>query len=705
MTMRKWGSYLALSITISLMLICAAVAQDAENTIKMENVEGLNKTLDSIWLVLAGVLVFFMNAGFGMLEAGFCRQKNAVNILAKNLIVFIIATIAFWAFGSGLMFGDGNFLLGTHGFFYRPDDSQTFNSVGGSATQNAKFFFQLVFAGTAATIVSGAVAERIKFQAFIIFSFLLVACCYPIVGHWIWGKGWLDGWGFCDFAGSTVVHLVGGSAGLVGAWMLGPRLGKYAYHNKKKGKIDLPVNDLSLSTLGCFILWLGWFGFNPGSTLTADPDQITHIVLTTNLAAVFGGATALLVEWLFSKKPKLASIINGVLGGLVSITASCAFVGILDAIWIGVMGGIVVTLGTHWLEDWFKVDDPVGAVPVHLFCGVWGTLAVGIFSVGPDNYSWYGLEAGPPAGLVHEGGLMQLGIQLVGILVAGFWTLSLSFAFFHVLSSKKLDWIPFYEGGIRVSKNEELGGLDRYIFADEVQQGIFTGYQQVAKLVNENLLKQNWEDNFLLLATLMRDGANQLLELMQETLKREQSKNITVQNLLNAVQQAIQQSKPTTETEPDFKPKNSDYQPIKIQPVIKRMAAILIVLDCVKNEVEKKGNNINLIEATTNIGSKIFDILDENIVADWKKENEDKNKNNEREKINEYETKKQNMKQNLRKTIDLPPNLLSKLSEQQQELIDFQKYLYANLLILRCQQVDGVSKEIKQKIKTEMFKV
>ncbi len=688
MTMRKWGSYLALSITISPMLICAAVAQDAENTIKIENVEGLNKTLDSIWLVLAGVLVFFMNAGFGMLEAGFCRQKNAVNILAKNLIVFIIATIAFWAFGSGLMFGDGNFLLGTHGRPYSPANDQTFNSVGGSATQNAKFFFQLVFAGTAATIVSGAVAERIKFQAFIIFSFLLVACCYPIVGHWIWGNGWLAGMGFWDFAGSTVVHSVGGLAGLVGAAMLGPRLGKYAYQGEKKGKIDLPVNDLSLSTLGCFILWLGWFGFNPGSTLTADPDAITHIVLTTNLAAVCGGFTALLVEWIFSKQPKLASIINGVLGGLVSITASCAFVGIADAIQIGFIGGIVVTLGTHWLEDWFNVDDPVGAVPVHLFCGVWGTLAVGIFSVGPDYYPWYGLEAGPPAGLVHGGGWGQLGVQLWG----SFWCLlgtgGFSWMVFSVLD-KKVDWIPLYKGGIRVSKNEELGGLDSYIFADEVQQGIFTGYQQVAKLVNENLLKQNWEDNFLLLATLMRDGANQLLELMEETVKKYQRENITVKSLLFSVEQSIQQSNPTTETEPDFGRKNPDYQRIKIKPVIKRMAAILIVLDSVKNEVKKKENNINIIEATTNIGYKIFEILDKNVFNAWKNQND------------EYET----MKQELREKIDLPAGLLSKLSEQQKELIDFQKYLYANLLILRCQQVDGVSEEIKQKIQTEMFKV
>lgn len=413
--------------------------------------------VDTVWTIFAGILVFFMNAGFAMLETGFCRNKNAVNILAKNLIVFALSTIAYWATGFALMFGNGNGLWGTVGFFLHGIDNSPLSGVNyegdfaalswAAIPLEAKFFFQLAFAGTAATIVSGAVAERIRFLAFLLFSLLLVSVSYGITGHWVWGDGWLAQLGFYDFAGSTVVHSVGGWAGMVGALLLGPRLEKY----DSDGRITaIPGHNMAISTLGCLILWLGWFGFNPGSTMAADPAAISHILLATNMAAAAGGVAATVTSWLYFSKPDLSMVINGILAGLVSVTASCAYVNLTSAMLIGAIAGIIVVFSVVTLER-FKLDDPVGAISVHLVCGIWGTLAVGLFSVGGGQYSWYGIQAGPLAGLLAGGGFDQLLNQLLGILAVGGFTVSFSMVVWVVLRLTV---------GIRVLPTEEIEGLD-----------------------------------------------------------------------------------------------------------------------------------------------------------------------------------------------------------------------------------------------------
>jgi Amt family ammonium transporter len=316
----------------------------------------------------------------------------------------------------------------------------------------AKFLFQLMFAGTAATIVSGAVAERIKFVAFLIFSFLLVAISYAITGHWIWGNGWLAKMGFWDFAGSTAVHSVGGWAALVGAGLLGPRLGRYGEDGTVRA---LPGHNMTSATLGCLILWLGWFGFNPGSTMALDGRLITHIALTTNLAAATGGVAATVTAWLVLGKPDLSMIINGILAGLVAITAPCAYVTLPVAALIGIIGGILVVFAVGFFDK-LKIDDPVGAISVHLVCGIWGTLAVGLFAVGPDTDIGNGfiLQAGtgPARGLLLGGGINALTPQIVGVLAVGAFTTIFSFVAWAAISA--------IVGGIRVSKDEELEGLD-----------------------------------------------------------------------------------------------------------------------------------------------------------------------------------------------------------------------------------------------------
>lgn len=443
----------------SIIFLAWTVAAAAQAPTEGPSTADLKVGLDTVWVMIAGMLVFFMNAGFCMLETGFCRQKNAVNVLAKNLIVFALSTIAFWAIGFGLMFSDGNGFIGSSGGWFlsgldnSPATGDAYKGIFSSLNWTgvpllAKFFFQLVFAGTAATIVSGAVAERIKFVDFLIFSLLLVGIAYPITGHWIWGGGWLAKLGFFDFAGSTVIHSVGGWAALMGAAFLGPRLGKY-----QDGQLTaLPGHNMSIATLGCLILWLGWFGFNPGSTMAADPNAIAHIAITTNTAGAFGGAAATATAWLYLGKPDLSMIINGILAGLVGVTAACAFINIPSAALIGIIAGILVVFAVTFF-DRIKIDDPVGATSVHLVCGIWGTLAVGLFSVGP-NVALRGTPlytAGPAAGLFFGGGFKQLGIQLLGILCVGGMTVLLSTIFWLVLKAVL---------GIRVTPEEELEGLD-----------------------------------------------------------------------------------------------------------------------------------------------------------------------------------------------------------------------------------------------------
>ncbi|MGQ4645863.1 ammonium transporter [Lyngbya aestuarii] len=459
----------------------SAIAQDSltlEQRLEQleQNSQTIRVILDTIWVVFASTLVFFMNAGFAMLETGLCRQKNTVNMLSKNVIVFAISTVAFWGVGFGIMFGDGNSFFGTHGFFLSgvdnsPATGDTYRGVFSAISWagiplQAKFLFQLVFAGTAATIVSGAVAERIKFGAFLLFSLFLVSLSYPVTGHWVWGNGWLSGINFRDFAGSTVVHSVGGCAGLVGTLLLRPRLGKYqddgnlekksfsySYDNRSSfgRKITaIPAHNLGMATLGGLILWLGWFGFNSGSTLAANPQAITHILLTTNLAAAMGAIGATFTSWLYFGKPDLTFMINGVLAGLVSITASCAFVYLPYAVLIGMFAGIIVVFSSIFLEK-REIDDPVGAISVHLACGIWGTLAVGLFSVGPDVFPWYTENLGPASGLLLGGGFQQLFAQLLGIISVGTFTAILS-----LFAWSAIDLII----GLRVSPEDEIEGLD-----------------------------------------------------------------------------------------------------------------------------------------------------------------------------------------------------------------------------------------------------
>jgi Amt family ammonium transporter len=436
----------------------SAHAQDAPPTVE-EMQTTLQVGLDTMWVLITAMLVIFMNAGFCMLETGFCRQKNAVNVLTKNLVVFALSTIAFWVIGFGIMFGDGTPFFGTSGIFFlsgadnSPATGDAYQGVYSSINWTgvpllAKFFFQLAFAGTAATIVSGAVAERIKFVDFLIFSLLLVGIAYPITGHWIWGGGWLAQLGFWDFAGSTVVHAVGGWAALMGAAFLGPRIGKYAADGTVTA---MPGHNMSIATLGCLILWLGWFGFNPGSTMAVgDGSYIAHIAVTTNTAAAFGGVAAMATAWLVLGKPDLSMVINGILAGLVAITAPCAFVNVPSSALIGIVGGIIVVFAVIFF-DRIKIDDPVGAVSVHLVNGVWGTLSIGLFALGPSDAAGALYSAGPNAGLFFGGGIGQLWVQFLGSISVGGMIVLLTSIFWIALKAIL---------GIRVSEEEELMGLD-----------------------------------------------------------------------------------------------------------------------------------------------------------------------------------------------------------------------------------------------------
>jgi ammonium transporter, Amt family len=418
----------------------------------LEQIGGAKVAADTMWTVIAAMLVFFMNLGFASVESGFCRAKNAVTILAKNFIVFAASSIAFLVLGWGLMFGDGNPLFGTEGLWFvggadnSPAMGDAYKGVYSSINWTGvplwtKFFFQLVFAGTAATIVSGAVAERIKFGAFYIFSFLMVGILYPVVGHWIWGGGWLAKLGMFDFAGSTVVHSVGGWAALTGAIVLGPRIGKYS----KEGKVlAIPGHSMALATLGVFVLWFGWFGFNPGSTMAADPGAIGRIAVATNTAAAAAAISASITAWLLLGKPDLGMILNGALAGLVAITAPCAFVSIPSSLIIGLIAGFLVVLAVLFFDK-IKVDDPVGATSVHLVCGIFGTLCVGLFAQAEFTPNTTG------NGLFFGGGAGLLMAQLAGVIGVGIFVFITSLVFWKIIKATV---------GIRVSAEEELEGLD-----------------------------------------------------------------------------------------------------------------------------------------------------------------------------------------------------------------------------------------------------
>jgi Amt family ammonium transporter len=425
--------------------------------------------VDTIWVLVTAMLVFFMNLGFACVESGFCRAKNTVNILSKNFIVFAVTTLFFWLLGFGLMFGDGTGFIGEAGLWIvgGTDNSPALTTAyaGDYDSLNwtgvplmAKFFFQLVFAGTAATIVSGAVAERIKYLSFIVFSAMMAILIYPVVGHWIWGGGWLAARGFLDFAGSTQVHSIGGWAALVGVYMLGPRIGKYG----PGGKINaIPAHSFTAATIGCFVLWLGWFGFNPGSTMGVDPAAIADICITTNTAAAMATLTATATCWILLGKPDLGMTLNGCLAGLVAITASCAWVSVISSAVIGAISGVLVVLAVMFF-DRVRADDPVGATSVHLVNGVFGTLCVGLFA-DPAIMAARGMSTETyKGGLFFGGGTDQLVAQLTGVLATGVYVVIASVVCWGILKATL---------GIRVSAEEEIEGLDRGEHGNEAYHG------------------------------------------------------------------------------------------------------------------------------------------------------------------------------------------------------------------------------------------
>ncbi len=449
---------------VLLLMLCGlhfAAAQDLQQLSNLgellQTPQGLQLVADTLWVLLTAFLVFWMHAGFALVETGFCRSKNAATVLAKNFIVFAATTLAYWTVGFAFMFGDGNSFIGWKGLALTGEHNAPLVLLGKAKEYHgaysalswthvplfAAFLFQLVFAATAATIVSGAVNERMKYGAFILFSFAMGALIYPVVGHWIWGGGWLAERGMFDFAGSTVVHSVGGWAALTGAAMVGPRLGKYG----KDGKPNpIPGHNMALATLGVFILWLGWFGFNPGSTMAANPSAIARIAVTTNIAAAAAAFIAALWAWLRLGKPDLSMTLNGGLAGLVAITAPCAFVSPVSAFVIGVVAGVLVTESVLFF-DRVGIDDPVGAISVHLVNGIWGTLAVGLFA---QPFADLG-DAQPKPGLFIGGSGEQFIIQLIGVVAVGAFVFTTSLVVWAFIKAMM---------GLRVAPEEEVQGLD-----------------------------------------------------------------------------------------------------------------------------------------------------------------------------------------------------------------------------------------------------
>ncbi|MDX8361344.1 MULTISPECIES: ammonium transporter [Bacillaceae] len=422
-----------LTLIISLFMSSVAFAEGPTTT-------ALQSSMDMMWIMVAALLVFFMHAGFAMVESGFTRSKNALNILMKNMLTISIASVLYFLVGYGIMFGSsaGGF-IGTSGF-----------ALNGHEADVGFFLFQAVFSATCATIISGAVAERIKLSSYLLITILMTGFIYPVVGHWIWNGGWLAELGFVDFAGSTVVHLTGALGAVVAVFFLGARIGKYS-----EGKVNvIPGHNIPLGALGVFILWFGWFGFNGGSTLAADPELIPHVVTTTLLSASCGVLASAFYTNLRYKRIDASLTLNGALAGLVGITAGTANVSLVGAIIIGLVSGIILVEAVQFIDRKLKLDDPVGAIAVHGVAGIWGTLAVGFFDT--------------QAGLVYGGGVQLLGIQALGITAVIVWTVAtLGVALF----------IMTRLGSIRVSREEEIGGLD---FAEhgstayELREGILS---------------------------------------------------------------------------------------------------------------------------------------------------------------------------------------------------------------------------------------
>lgn len=437
------------SIALPMLLLPAlAMAQDAESAEQAERINELGTGINTVWMLLAAMLVFFMQPGFALVEAGFTQMKNTANILMKNLVDFMFGALLFWLVGFGIMFGVGSFA----GCPHLADLDSMAQLLNNGLPIEGFLIFQTVFCATSATIVSGAMAERTKFSMYLVYTVFISVLIYPVSGHWTWGGGWLmngnegsfmmDLFGVAshDFAGSMVVHSVGGWIALVGAAILGPRIGKYGKDGRSKA---IPGHSLTLACLGVFILWFGWFGFNPGSQLAADTASaqtaISLVFLNTNLAACAGGVVALFVSWMKYGKPSLSLTLNGILAGLVGITAGCDVVSPLGAVLIGLICGTVMIYAVEFIDNKLKIDDPVGASSVHGVCGTLGTILVGLFA-----------EEG---GVFYGGGFGLLGAQTFAALVVAVWAALMGYILFKVLD--KLF-------GLRVSKRIEEEGLDIY---------------------------------------------------------------------------------------------------------------------------------------------------------------------------------------------------------------------------------------------------
>lgn len=394
-----------------------------------------NMAIDTLWVLLGGILVFWMQAGFAMVETGFTRSKNAGNIIMKNLMDFALGSLIYWIIGFGIMFGkDAAGIIGIPGFF----TDGTAENAATSVNNYAFLFFQTVFCATAATIVSGAMAERTKFISYCIYSAVISAVIYPIAGHWIWGGGWLAQLGFHDFAGSTAVHSIGGWCALVGATILGPRIGKYSKDGKSNA---IPGHSLTLGALGVFILWMGWFGFNPGSSLGITGEGAlelsSRVFITTNLAAAAAATVTMVLTWVKYGKPDVSMSLNGVLAGLVAITAGCDVVSPLGAAIIGVISAFAMVYGIEFVDKVLKVDDPVGAVGVHCINGVVGTILTGVFAM--------------DGGLFYGGGFKFLGVQCLGVAAVAIWSVATATILFKGIKATI---------GLRVTREEEIRGLD-----------------------------------------------------------------------------------------------------------------------------------------------------------------------------------------------------------------------------------------------------
>ncbi|MDA3849866.1 MAG: ammonium transporter [Spirochaetaceae bacterium] len=443
---KRW--FFILSLIVLMMIPTGLFADEITETLELYKL-----SFDAIWLLLGAALVFFMQAGFAMVETGLTRAKNAGNIIMKNLMDFSMGALFYWAIGWAFMYGtEGNSFIGMNAFFlnYTPEFLADYG-VGSMQEITRDWFFQVVFAATAATIVSGSMAERTKFSSYLIYSVIISAVIYPISGHWIWGGGWLAAKGFHDFAGSTVVHSLGGWAALMGALILGPRLGKYV---KKDGKITVKAilgHNMPLAALGVFILWFGWYGFNAASTLSGTDITMTDVAVTTTLAASAGAVFAMFTTWIVFGKPDVSMSLNGALAGLVGITAGCGVLSPTEAIITGGIAGILVVGSVEFFDKVLHIDDPVGAISVHGICGAWGTLAVGIF----------GDLSIIDSGLTRAG---QIGVQLLGIGSVFLWGTITAGTLFLAIK---------FILGLRVSEKEELRGLD----LDEHGMESYAGFQ------------------------------------------------------------------------------------------------------------------------------------------------------------------------------------------------------------------------------------